>query len=268
MFRKLTAIEIAEGALLADIGIIFQMLALYLPVGKSIFQLLSPIVFAIIVLRRGFYVGLMSLVVSLFLVGIISGPGRLTLMLLEAGAGLFLGLVMKHRMNDLFVILVGTTSGTLVFYGLILLTDLLLGVPLIELVKGLQLNFAQAIGLLGAVAGSIGLGPFWQHSLLPPINALSNWVFTYWLFSYYLVSWVFMLPVVIVVYYVTNLLVRMLGYDVKPFPSGWLDALQYRVLRTFVRLIPENGVRSRGVARALRREVRRVGIARQRAAKS
>ena len=56
MFRKLTAIEIAEGALLADIGIIFQLLAIYIPIGKGIFHVLTPIVFAIIVLRPGFYV--------------------------------------------------------------------------------------------------------------------------------------------------------------------------------------------------------------------
>src|SRR5205823_12666537 len=87
MFRKLTAIEIAEGALLADIGIIFQLLAIYIPIGKGIFHVLTPIVFAIIVLRRGFYVGTMSLVVALFVISIFRGPGAFFLMLLECGAG-------------------------------------------------------------------------------------------------------------------------------------------------------------------------------------
>ncbi len=194
MFRKLTAIEIAEGALLADIGVIFQLLALYLPIGNTVFELLTPIVFAIIVLRRDFYVGLMSLVVALFIVGIVSGPGKLPTMLLEAGAGLFLGLAMKHRRGDIFVILVGTTSGSLAFYGLILLTDLILGIPLSDLVKGLQLTVSQGIALLGVIASSIGLGSLWQHSLLPPINAFTAWAFTYWWFSYYLLSWVFHFP--------------------------------------------------------------------------
>jgi hypothetical protein len=263
MFRKLTAIEIAEGALLADIGIVFQLLALYLPIGKSIFQLLTPIVFTIIVLRRDFYVGLMSLVVALFTVGIISGPGKLPLMLLEAGAGLFLGLVMKYRRGDLFVIVVGTTSGSFAFYALALLSDLVLGIPLSDIVKGLQLTFSHGTALLGLVASSIGLGSFWQHSFLPPLNAFATWAFTYWWLSYYLLSWLFMLPVVIVVFYVTNLFVRMLGYDVKPFPSGWLDALQYWFLRTFVSLIPRIG--KGWLAQSLRKEVRRIGIARQRA---
>ncbi|HEV2582305.1 MAG TPA: DUF2232 domain-containing protein [Ktedonobacteraceae bacterium] len=264
MFRKLTAIEIAEGALLADIGIVFQLLALYLPIGKSIFQLLTPIVFTIIVLRRDFYVGLMSLVVAVLTVGIISGPGNVTLMLLEAGAGLFLGLVMKHRRSDLFVIFVGTTSGTFAFYALILLSDLALGIPISDLVKGLQHTFSRGTALLGLVASSVGLGPFWQHSLLPPLNAIATWAFTYWWLSYYLFTWVLMLPVVIVVFYLTNLFARMLGYDVKPFPSGWLDALQYWFLRTCVSLIPRNGIGKHWLAQVLRREVRRIGIARQR----
>ncbi len=264
MFRKLTAIEIAEGALLADIGIIFQLLALYLPIGKSIFQLLTPIVFAIIVLRRDFYVGMMSLVVAIFVVGIISGPGKLPLMLLETGAGLFLGLVMKHRRGDLFVILVGTTAGTLVFYVLTLTSFIVLGIPLSDLVRSLQFTFNQAVVLLGVVASSVGLGLLWQHSLLQPINTIAAWCFTYWPITYYLINWVFDLPVVIVVYYITNLLVRRLGYDVKPFPGGWLESVQYWVLRTFIGLIPRRGAGKHWFVNNLRREVRRLGIARQR----
>jgi uncharacterized protein YybS (DUF2232 family) len=264
MFRKLTAIEIAEGALLADIGIIFQLLALYLPVGKSIFQLITPVVFAIIVLRRDFYVGLMSLVVALFVVGIVSGPGKLPNMLLETGAGLFLGLVMKHRRGDIFVILVGTTSGSLAFYALILLADFILGIPISDLVKGLQLTVNQGIGLLGLLASSVGLASLWQHNLLPSINAIAAWVFTYWWFSYYLLWWVFIFPVVIVVYYITNLFVRRLGYDVKPFPGGWLEKLQYWLLRTMVGLIPRKGIGTHWFIHNLRREVRRLGIVRQR----
>src|ERR1700686_3224785 len=120
MSRRLTALEIAEGALLADIGVIFQLLALYLPIGQVIFQILSPIVFAIIVLRRDFYVGIMSMCVALFTIGIMSGPGALPLMLLECSAGLYLGVTMKHRMGHFWLILLGTFSGTLVFYAVIL----------------------------------------------------------------------------------------------------------------------------------------------------
>ncbi len=138
MFRKLTAIEIAEGALLADIGIIFQLLAIYIPIGKTIFHILTPIVFAIIVLRRGFYVGTMSLAVALFVISIFRGPGAFFNMLLECGAGLFLGLTMRHRMRHYFIIFVGTTCGAGAFYLLLLLFNFLSGLPITDLVKGLH----------------------------------------------------------------------------------------------------------------------------------
>ncbi len=265
MFRKLTALEIAEGALLADVGVIFQLLALYLPIGKSIFQVLTPIVFAIIVLRRGFYVGLMSLVVALFTIGILSGPGKLPLMLLEAGAGLYLGLMMRRRTNHFIIIVVGAFSGTLATYMLLIGTDLLLGIPLLDLLKGLQLTVNQGIRLLGVLATSVGLGPWWQHNLFPFVQSLATLAFTYWWIAYYLLTWAFILPVVIVVYYLTNLFVRMLGYDVRPFPGGWIEALLYGILRALTRRLPRRGIGKHWAAETLRREVRRLGIARQRA---
>src|SRR5258708_19716581 len=120
MFRRLTAIEIAEGALMADIGVIFQLLVKILPVGGGIFQLLIPIVFAVIVLRRSFYVGCMSLVVALFITALISGPGSSFFMLLECGAGLFLCLTMKHRMRHFMIIFLVVTTATITFYPLLL----------------------------------------------------------------------------------------------------------------------------------------------------
>src|SRR4051794_29008356 len=73
--RNLRAIEIAEGALLADIGVIFQILIKFLPVGGILLHFLVPVIFTVIVLRRGFYVGCMSLCVALCVVCIALGPG-------------------------------------------------------------------------------------------------------------------------------------------------------------------------------------------------
>ena len=266
MFRRVTAIEIAEGALLADIGVIFQLLALYLPIGKSIFQLLSPIVFAIIVLRRDFYVGVMSLCVAVFTIGIMSGPGAWPNMLLQCGAGLFLGLTMKHRMNHFWIIVLGTTCGALAFYFLLILADILAGIPLSDLIRGLHATFNDAINLVGVVAASIGLGRFWHNDLLPLVNAMAQLAFTYWWLAFYLISWVVLLPVVIVVYYVTNFITRLLGYKVRPFPSGFIERFLYWILRSLARLIPEHGrIGRHWMTRNLRREVRRLGIARQKA---
>lgn len=266
MFRRLTAIEIAEGALLADIGVIFQLLALYLPIGRSVFEILSPIVFTIIVLRRGFYVGLMSLCVAVFTIGILSGPAAWPEMLLEGGAGLFLGLVMRRRMGHFWIVLLGTTFGALAFYILLIVGDFLTGIPLSDLVKSLQNTFAQFIALLGALAGSIGLGNWWQTYLLPVVNALTQVAFKYWLIGFYVISWIFVLPVVIVVYYVTNLLTRLLGYKVRPFATSMFEGPAYKLLRALAKLIPpHSNLGQRRFMQNIRKEVRRLGIARQRA---
>src|SRR5258708_508824 len=71
--RRMTALELAEGALLADIGVVLQIFIKYLPVGGDVLRLLVPVVFAVIVLRRGLYVGCMSMCVSLFIISIVSG---------------------------------------------------------------------------------------------------------------------------------------------------------------------------------------------------
>src|SRR5947209_6157145 len=113
MPRKLSAIEIAEGALLADIAVIFQLLSLYLPIGKSFLRILIPIVFTIIVLRRRLYVGIMGLCVALFIVGIMTGPNYLVTMLLEGIGGLFLGVTMKYRLRHFIILFVGVTCGAL-----------------------------------------------------------------------------------------------------------------------------------------------------------
>jgi hypothetical protein len=263
MFRRLTAIEIAEGALMADIGVIFQLLVKILPVGGSIFRLLIPIVFAIIVLRRSFYVGCMSLVVTLFITALISGPGDSFFMLLECGAGLFLGLTMKHRMGHLAILFLGVTSGTLAFYSLLVLFSLLTGFPLSNLARSVQLTYRAAVGLVGLIAPLVGLSNWWQHSVLPPLDSLANLAFTYWWVTYYIINWIFLIPVVIVVYYIANLFVRLLGYHVRPFPGGKIDDLLYWILRKLTRLIPKGDIGKHWIPRTLNREVRRLGIARQ-----
>ena len=55
MFRNLKAIEIAEGALLADVAVILQLLITYLPLpaGHTVFRILIFVVYTILVLRRG-----------------------------------------------------------------------------------------------------------------------------------------------------------------------------------------------------------------------
>src|SRR4051794_28070902 len=91
---NMSAIEIAEGALLADIAVLLQMVAIYLPMLDLLARFVIPIVLAVLVLRRGLPVGIMSCCVGCFLIGMLSGLSFLVPMLLTCTAGLFLGVTM------------------------------------------------------------------------------------------------------------------------------------------------------------------------------
>ena len=109
------------------------------------------------------------------------------------------------------------------------------------------------------------MGGFWQHSIFPFVNAIAQVAFTYWWIAFYVVNWLFVLPTVIVIYYITNLFARLLGHKVRQFPGKFIDNLWYRALRILSGLFPKRGTGEHWMGRALRREVRRLGIARQKA---
>lgn len=244
MFRKLSAIEIAEGALLADIAVVFQLLTLYLPIGGDFFRVLIFIVFAILVLRRGLYVGVMGMLVALFIAAIVTGPQVGIFLLLEAAGGLFLGFTMKHRLSHFLLLFIGITCGALALYSIIFLTTFLVGLPLTSLVRGLHNAYNAAISLIGVLSGSIGLGGWWRQTLYPFITPLATFGFKYWFGFYYVALWALLCPFVIVIYAVTNMLVRRLGYAVRPFPGGRLN----KRLRHFSRSLLKYGIR-RGIIR-------------------
>lgn len=232
--RPLRALEIAEGALLADIGVIFQLLIKFLPVGGRILQLLVPVLFAVIVLRRGLYVGCMSLCVALFVVCIVMGPGGAPFLALEAGAGLFLGLMMRHRLSHVVTVVVGILGGGVALWGVLLFYTFVGGGASV-LLRGMHQTYASLTTLLGLLFGAVCLGGLWQSLLFPLLDRFVQWGFQHWLFFYYLLSCVVCIPLVLGVYFVVNFFLRLLGYRVRPFPGyhleGWLLALAYGLLR-------------------------------------
>src|SRR5947209_5724988 len=159
MLRRLSAIEIAEGALLADIAVVFQLLFIYLPVGGAFFSLLIPPLFTILVLRRGSYAAVMGVCVAIFIVGVITGFHSVLLTLLESGAGIFLGVTMRLRLHYIPLILIGTTGSAFFLSSTKLLTILLLGQPFLNiLLQGLRNGYTGAFSVLGFITPQLGLG--------------------------------------------------------------------------------------------------------------
>jgi uncharacterized protein YybS (DUF2232 family) len=258
---KLSAIEIAEGALLADVAVVFQIIWMYVPVVGVFFRMLIPIVFTVLLLRRRLYAGIMSLCVALFLAAVVTGPNLVDLiyLLLEGVGGLYLGVTMKHRLRDGQIILLGATGLGVAIYGTIFVFALLFGTPLQVLVASLHQTYAHAVALAGTIAAQVGLSQFWTSQFLPLLTPLANQAFTYWWAWLFVFHWLAALPLMIVMYYITNVFVRLLGYDVRPFPGGRLRRLNRRLRRRLVRM----GVRRGLVGRRARRRGARARRAQQ-----
>ncbi len=235
MLRKLSAVEIAEGALLADIAIIFQLIATYLPVGGGIFQVLVPTVFTVLVLRRGFYAGMMGVCVAIFVTCMLTGLGAGAVMLLECGAGVFLGITMKYHMRHLLLIFLGVTSSAILVYGGTWFFAFLLGTNAQHFVIQFQKIYDAAIHVVNFVASQIGLDNVWRHGLYPTVAQVASFVFTYWWWMLFVIYWVALWPIVILIYYITNVLVRLLGYKVRPFPGGKLERFLHSLVRFIIK---------------------------------
>src|SRR4029079_3019622 len=130
MSREYSAIEVAEGALLADMAVLAQLAAIYLPVLALVMRLVIAVVFAVLVLRRGFAVGRLATTTAGFIIAVLSGLTFMAPLLLTCGAGLVLGWALQRRLAHLPLILLGMTSGALSLWGLLVLLTLLAGLPL------------------------------------------------------------------------------------------------------------------------------------------
>jgi hypothetical protein len=225
MTHKLSATEIAEGALLADIAVLLQLVALYLPIADVLVRFLIPIVFAVLVLRRGLYAGLLSLAVACFVVAALSGLAIIVPMALSCGAGLFLGQTMRWRLRHLPLLFLGATGGTLALVALVVVFTLLAGVSLATIGRQLERSYQAGMALGAWLAAWFGYAGWWEQAAVPALEPLAHVVLAYWWAALPVLLWLSLLPVVILVYFTTNAAVRLLGYDVRPFPGGRTERL-------------------------------------------
>ncbi len=213
---------------------LLQLVALYLPVIDLLTRFVIPIVLAVLVLRRGLVVGIMSTCVSGFLIGMLSGLSFLIPMLLTCTAGLFLGVTMRRGWRHLPLLLLGTTGGALALAGLTILFSLVAGVPLSIIERQLGLAYQAGFALAGGVADWLGYDAWWRQTAYPALASLAQTTLEYWWLLYPAALWVFLSPVVVLMYFTTNYSVRLLGYTVRAFPGG---AIERRLTRGARRMI-------------------------------
>jgi uncharacterized protein YybS (DUF2232 family) len=233
--RALTPIEIAEGALLADIAVLLQHVALYLPIFDLLIRFLIPIVLAVLVLRRGLYVGLLGACVAGFVVVALSGPTAVVPLGISCGAGLFLGLAMKRRARHIPLLLLGTTCGTLALCALVLLFTLLSGISPADLARQMERSYEAAMALAAWLAAWAGAVEWWRQVAAPALEPLARAALAYWWALFPAAIWLSLFPVVMLMYFTTNVAVRGLGHDVRPFPGGRAERLLVGLGRGFLR---------------------------------
>jgi len=253
MFRRLTAIEIAEGALLADVAVVFHFVARFLPGSASFLSLLICTIFTLLVLRRGLYVSLMGMCVTAFLVSVLTGPNGLFTLSAECLGGIFLGETMRRRWSPWMVAFIGAVTGSLYLYCDIILLSLLTGISINDYLPSLQRSIHLGLNIIDLVTAKVGLSLFWQQ-MQPQVLVVLTWMLSYWYITLYLGFVVVLCPVVLIIYTFVSSMVRILGCDVRPFPGASVNRLIRRWRHSVLRAI----ARRRQVQRAQTGRTRRL----------
>jgi hypothetical protein len=136
----------------------------------------------------------------------------------------------------LAVLVLGTTGGALAVCGLTVLLSLVAGVPLSIIVRQLDLAYQAGFALADLVAAWLGYSAWWRETAYPALAPIAQTTLEYWWLLYPAALWIFLSPVVILMYFTTNYSVRLLGYNVRAFPGSVIERRLARGARRLIGL--------------------------------
>lgn len=216
----LDAISLAEGGLLADVSVVLQLAAIYLPLIGTVLAPAVPTPFAVLMLRRGARVTLLAAAVATFLVTILTGPHFGWRIGLQAVVGLIFGWAMRRRIRPLVVWSMGTVVVSVTTFiaamGVIFIT----GLPIHDLVAEMRNTMAVAATWMAYAALALHQQAHWL-AIRPALVLLALTGLRFWPVLTFLYILTFTLPTVALYYAVANGAVRVLGHDVPLFPPRW-----------------------------------------------
>lgn len=219
--KGLSALDIAEGGLLADVGIVLDLASIYLPIVGAVLTPTVPTPFAILTLRRGVKVGMVASAVAMLLVTMLAGPHFGWRMGLEAMVGILMGWAMRRRWRSLAVISAGSFIVATATFAAALLVLVATGLPVHDVVQELRNGLRLLDGLIAFVTGFVGLQSQWL-AVRPGFTAFADVAIRYWPVLLYLYISAFAVPTVILYYAIANSAARVLGEDARPFPPRWV----------------------------------------------
>lgn len=240
----LDALGLAEGGLLADVGVILDLASIYIPLVGTVLGPAVPTPFVVLALRRGPRVTMLAAAVSAFLVTIFAGPHFGWRMGLEAVVGLLLGWAMQRRMRPLLIWGVGTLVVSAVTFIAALGVIFVIGLPIKDVVDELRNGLGAAAWIVATGAALLGGEGQWL-SIRPLLVVLGVLALRFWPILLFAYMTAFALPTVAVYYTIANATARVVGFKVKPFPPLWLIRLVSWTLRTTlaVLLFPSRAIR-------------------------
>jgi uncharacterized protein YybS (DUF2232 family) len=220
----LSAIGLAEGGLLADVGVVLDLASIYLPVVGTLLSFAVPTPFAILMLRRGTRVTLLAAAVAAFLITVFSGPHFGWRMGLEALVGMLLGAAMRARTRPVLAFVGITLLVAAITFAAALGVIFVTGFPISDVVREFRNGLGSAAWLVATGAAVFGFESQWLavRPTLVALGLLGLHVWPVLLFFSLIVS---SMPVVACYYALANATAQVLGHDVRPFPPSTLVRL-------------------------------------------
>ena len=217
-----SALELAEGGLLADVGVIIFLLVIYVPALayvpflNLVVEAGVPVPFAILMLRRGVRATLLGSFVAGFIVTILSSPHFGWRMAVYGLLGMLFGWALRKRAPSWLAIALGTVAFAAVGFFQFIALLIVLGLPLTDVTGFLQNALNSVAWLIGVLAGWLGLTGWWQ-SALPTFQQFAALAVQYWPVTLIIYLVITTIPFTVIMYSLMVSSARVMGHDVRPF---------------------------------------------------
>lgn len=210
-----SARAIAEGALFADLTVIVILLGLYVPYAGPVLATISPLPLLLLLLRRGWRVGIQAIVVTTVLVSFLTGPLTAIAAAVIAARAASLAIGMRHGWRVSATVLVGATFFWALLYGGVVGSSLLVPSWRSATEQGITITYNEVSGIIGSLAQLVGQGALW-HSVHPELNRFFRWYLQHWLLVLPLLAWPVLVIGVTAEYVIAEAVLPRFGFNPRP----------------------------------------------------
>jgi hypothetical protein len=163
----------------------------------------------------------------------------------EGTGGLCWGLAFKRGWPHSLTLLAGL-AGLSAALTVLSFLSLVLVLPLAEIARSYRQMYDTMLSAVGTASTYVGLGAVWRGELYPVVAPIGSFILANWWLLLIATSVAAAVPMVLTTYTLSNVLVRLMGHDVAPFPPGVIDRIGKRLARRLLRQSLRQGLIGRG----------------------